>query len=322
MKIGYLGAGAWGRCLGKLLVEKGHRVKQWTETKPTKRCYARGIGAELTLTSDLHEALVDADIIVESVTSQGLRPVLKRVSTLEGIEAPIVLTSKGIEQDTGLLLPEVAIEVMGEDYRARIGAISGPSLAEEVNRKLPTSVVGSSYDEALMMQICDIFVTPYFRVYPNKDIAGVAFGGAMKNIIAIACAISDGGGFGANTKATIMARGLHEMRKLSIFKGCHPETLNGLSGMGDLCATCLSTSSRNYQFGRLLAEGNTPDQAKEKVGMVVEGVYTCVSARQLAHRYHVDVPITEAVYSIIYEGVDLKRNIDALLTRVVKREHL
>jgi len=322
MKIGYLGAGAWGRCLGRLLVEKGHRVRQWTEKDAMKKFHDHCTGEGLTLTSDLQEALIDADIIIESVTSQGLRPVLKRVTNLGEIKAPIVLTSKGIEQDSGLLLPEVAIDVLGEDYRSRIGTISGPSLAEEVSQKLPTSVVGASYDETLMMQVCDIFTTPYFRVYPNRDIAGVAFGGAMKNIIAIACAISDGRGFGANTKAAIMTRGLHEMRKLSVFKGCQPETLNGLSGMGDLCATCLSTSSRNYQFGMLLAKGNTPNQAKERVGMVVEGAYTCVSARQLAHRYHADVPITEAVYSIIYEGLDLKRAIDSLLTRVIKREHL
>lgn len=273
-------------------------------------------------TTDLKEALSDVDIIIESVTSKGLRPVLEKIAASELLGPPIVLTSKGIEQDTGLLLSEVAVEVLGEDYKSRIGCLSGPSLADEVNRKLPTSVVASSYDYALMMLICETFTTPYFRVYPNADMPAISFGGAMKNIIAIACAISDGLGFGENTKAALMTRGLHEIRKLGAVKGCRPETLNGLSGLGDLCATCLSTSSRNYKFGKYLAQGCTPDQAKVKVGMVVEGAYTCVSARQLAHKHGIDVPITEAVYSIIYEGINPKEAVEALLTRAVKQEHL
>ncbi|MGE3716718.1 MAG: NAD(P)H-dependent glycerol-3-phosphate dehydrogenase, partial [Simkaniaceae bacterium] len=273
-------------------------------------------------TTDLKEALSDVDIIIESVTSKGLRPVLEKIAASELLGPPIVLTSKGIEQDTGLLLSEVAVEVLGEDYKSRIGCLSGPSLADEVNRKLPTSVVASSYDYALMMLICETFTTPYFRVYPNTDMPAISFGGAMKNIIAIACAISDGLGYGENTKAALMTRGLHEIRKLGAVKGCSPETLNGLSGLGDLCATCLSTSSRNYKFGKYLAQGCTPDQAKEKVGMVVEGAYTCVSARQLAHKHRIDVPITEAVYSIIYEGINPKEAVEALLTRAVKQEHL
>ena len=330
MKIGYLGAGAWGSCLAKLLAEKGYEVKQWIGTMPMeevlrreeKQFHDQRAEENRVLTSDLKEAIIDADIIIESVTSQGLRPVLEQIveSGLKG--PPIVLTSKGIEQNTGLLLSEVAVEVLGEGYKSRIGCISGPSLANEVSRKLPTSVVGSSYDYDLMMLVCEIFSTPYFRVYPNEDMAGISFGGAMKNIIAIACAISDGLGFGENTKAALMTRGLHEIRKLSVVKGCSPETLNGLSGLGDLCATCLSTLSRNYKFGKFLAEGFTPDQAREKVGMVVEGAYTCVSAKQLAHKHGIDVPITEAVYSIIYEGVNPKEAVEALLTRAVKQEHL
>ena len=330
MRIGYLGAGAWGNCLAKLLAEKGFEVKQWIGNMPLEEVLKREAGERQShraqenrvFTTDLKEALSDVDIIIESVTSKGLRPVLEKIAASELLGPPIVLTSKGIEQDTGLLLSEVAVEVLGEDYKSRIGCLSGPSLADEVNRKLPTSVVASSYDYALMMLICETFTTPYFRVYPNTDMPAISFGGAMKNIIAIACAISDGLGFGENTKAALMTRGLHEIRKLGAVKGCSPETLNGLSGLGDLCATCLSTSSRNYKFGKYLAQGCTPDQAKEKVGMVVEGAYTCVSARQLAHKHGIDVPITEAVYSIIYEGINPKEAVEALLTRAVKQEHL
>ncbi|MGE0197558.1 MAG: NAD(P)H-dependent glycerol-3-phosphate dehydrogenase [Simkaniaceae bacterium] len=330
MRIGYLGAGAWGNCLAKLLAEKGFEVKQWIGNMPLEEVLKREAGERQShraqenrvFTTDLKEALSDVDIIIESVTSKGLRPVLEKIAASELLGPPIVLTSKGIEQDTGLLLSEVAGEVLGEDYKSRIGCLSGPSLADEVNRKLPTSVVASSYDYALMMLICETFTTPYFRVYPNTDMPAISFGGAMKNIIAIACAISDGLGYGENTKAALMTRGLHEIRKLGAVKGCSPETLNGLSGLGDLCATCLSTSSRNYKFGKYLAQGCTPDQAKEKVGMVVEGAYTCVSARQLAHKHRIDVPITEAVYSIIYEGINPKEAVEALLTRAVKQEHL
>lgn len=330
MRIGYLGAGAWGNCLAKLLAEKGFEVKQWIGNMPLEEVLKREAGERQShraqenrvFTTDLKEALSDVDIIIESVTSKGLRPVLEKIAASELLGPPIVLTSKGIEQDTGLLLSEVAVEVLGEDYKSRIGCLSGPSLANEVNRKLPTSVVASSYDYALMMLICETFTTPYFRVYPNTDMPAISFGGAMKNIIAIACAISDGLGYGENTKAALMTRGLHEIRKLGAVKGCSPETLNGLSGLGDLCATCLSTSSRNYKFGKYLAQGCTPDQAKEKVGMVVEGAYTCVSARQLAHKHRIDVPITEAVYSIIYEGINPKEAVEALLTRAVKQEHL
>ncbi|MDJ0652115.1 MAG: NAD(P)H-dependent glycerol-3-phosphate dehydrogenase [Simkaniaceae bacterium] len=332
MKIGYLGAGAWGFCLANLLAEKGYEVKLWTGNLSLAEALKRGDShpklrdhqaeENLFLTTDLNEAIADADLIIESVTSKGLRPVLNLVKNLGHSEAAIVLTSKGIEQGTGLLMSEVALEVLGKDFREKIGYLSGPSLATEVMKKLPTSVVASAYDPDLMMQICKAFTTPYFRVYPNHDMRGVSFGGAMKNIIAIACAISDGLGYGENTKAALMTRGLHEMRKLGETIGCSSETLNGLSGFGDLCVTCLSTLSRNYIFGKLLAEGHTPDEAREKIGMVVEGAYTCVSALELSKKMGVEMPITEAVHSIICEGMSPKEAVGILLMRAVKQEHL
>ena len=187
-------------------------------------------------------------------------------------------------------------------------------------KKLPTSVVCSSYSEETMLFISKLFNGPHFRVYTNHDIAGVCFGGAMKNIIAIACAISDGLGFGDNTKAALMTRGLHEMKKLCLTKGGKPETLNGLSGMGDLCVTCLSTFSRNYRFGRFIAEGLTMKEAKSKVGMVVEGVYSCISALQLARKYNIAVPITEAVHAVLYENLSARNVGMLLMQRKVKEE--
>lgn len=330
MKIGYLGAGTWGFALATLLSDNGHDVYLWTSRKEFARFLQKErqhpklpkctISERLFFTSDLEEALDGAAIVVESVTAAGLRPVLQRVIDLGGIQCPFLITSKGIEQDTGFLLPEVAEVILGGDQV--IGVLSGPSHAEEVIKKLPTAVVSASHHAKFMRDICNLFNSPFFRVYPNADVNGVAFGGSMKNIIAIACGISRGLNFGDNTLAALITRGLHEIRKLSVTKGCLPETLNGLSGMGDLCVTCLSTLSRNFTFGNLIAKGLTPEEAREKIGMVVEGIYTCVSARQLGRKYQIPVPITEAIYSIIYEGLNPTDAVKALLQRAIKEEHL
>ena len=261
-------------------------------------------------------------MIVESVTSSGIRPLFKRILELGPIDCPIVITSKGIEQGTGLLLPEVVSQILGVEESPLVGCLSGPSHAEEVIQHLPTSVVCSAYDANVMKLIHELFTTPSFRIYPNSDIRGVSFGGAMKNIIAIACGIADGLGCGDNTKAALMTRGLHEIKKLSTVKHCKPETLNGLSGMGDLCVTCLSRHSRNYRLGRLIAEGFSPEGARQIIGMAVEGIYSCVSARELGLKHHIPVPITDATYAIIYENLDPRVAVKALLTRTIKEEHL
>lgn len=325
-KIGYLGAGTWGFALSALLGAKGHEVTVWTRDealaaeleKSRAHPYLAGSFAPKTVrfTSNLQEALVGKDAIVESVTSSGIRPVFEQVGK---VDVPVIITSKGIEQGTRLLLPEVVSEFVPKPL---VGILSGPSLADEVVQEMPTSVVCSAYDPAVMKLIHELFITPTFRIYPNDDIDGVAFGGAMKNIIAIACGISDGLGGGDNAKAALMTRGLHEMRKLGIAKQCAPETLNGLSGMGDLSVTCMSQSSRNYRFGRLIAEGFSPEGARQKIGMAVEGAYTCVAARELGARHGVPLPITEATYAIIYDGLDPRLAVRALLQRAIKEEHL
>lgn len=332
MRIAYLGAGTWGFCLASLLASNGNEVMLWSSNPETSKILSKKrehpklprykADERVTFTSDLKEAIAGAELLVESVTSKGIRPVFEQVLAFGGVQCPIVITSKGIEQNSGLLLPEVVMQVLGEQSRKAICCLSGPSHAEEVIHKLPTSIVCASYDPQIMHQIVDIFTTPYFRIYPNADVNGVAFGGAMKNIIAIACGISDGLGFGDNTKAALMTRGLHEIRKLSITKGCSPETLNGLSGLGDLCVTCLSKLSRNYMFGRLIAEGLESQTAQEQIGMVVEGAYTCVSALQLAQKAHIEVPITKAIYAILYEGLNPRDAVKSLLQRAIKEEHL
>ncbi len=332
MKIGYLGSGSWGFCLARLLAKKSYEVVVWAQDPKLVEALNRGddhpnlpgfhIEGKMRLTTDLGEALAGIDMLCEGVTSAGIRPVFEEVKSIGMPHCPIVLTSKGIEQGTGLLLSDVVCEVLGDDARRWVGCLSGPSLAAEVIKELPTSVVCSGYTPEVIRSIKETFSTETFRVYPNSDIDGVEFGGAMKNIMAIACGMSDGMGFGDDTKAALMTRGLHEIRKLAAKKGCRPETLNGLAGMGDLCVTCLSVLSRNYRFGNLLAKGRTPEQAQKEIGMVVEGAYTCVSALELARSLGLELPITQVVHKIIYEGLSPRGAVKLLLSRETKEEHL
>lgn len=330
-KIGYLGAGCWGYCLATVLASKGYKVVLWTtkkelavqlnQTRQHPFLPPHPVTGDLTVTVDLAEALEGIDLLVESVSSAGIRPVFEQVRDISIPSCPIVITSKGIEQNTGLILPAVVTEVLGKKIKPQVGMLSGPGYAEEVIRALPTSVVASGYRSEVTFQICETFTTQTFRVYPNDDIQGVAFGGALKNIIAIACGISEGLMLGSSAKAALMTRGLHEIRKLAIALKCKSETLYGLSGMGDLCMTCGSNISRNFRFGELLAKGLSPNAAQEKIKTVVEGAYTCMSALQLSKQYHVEMPITETVYKIIYEKLKPIEAVMLLMQRPIKDEH-
>lgn len=332
-KIGYLGAGAWGVCLANLLALNGHQVKVWTRKEEFAKKLNTAkqhphlkdfeIHPKIQFTSDLKEVLLDIDCLVESVTSSGIRSVFNQIKDLDvQLDCPIVLTSKGIEQDTGLLLLDVVIDVLGKEHKPNLCFLSGPSLANEVIKGAPTTVVCAGFDPEKTHLVQDLFSNHTFRVYPNNDIKGVEFGGAMKNIVAIACGISDGLGFGDNSKAALMTRGLHEIRKLAIAKQCRAETINGLAGMGDLCVTCSSKFSRNYRFGNLIAQGYDMEGAKKEIGMVVEGAYTCVSALQIGKKIGVSLPITEAVHSILYGGIKPQEAVKILLERTIKEEHL
>lgn len=332
MKIGYLGAGSWGFCLASLLAGKGYEVVSWTtkeelakqlnETRSHPFLPNHHSEGNLRFTTDLREALEGIDLLVESVTSAGIRPVFEQVKKIGIPKCPIVVTSKGIEQNSGLILTDVVVEILGENVRNQVGIISGPSFAEEVIRGLPTSVVGSAYSPDAMHLICETFTTNTFRVYPNSDFEGVAFGGALKNIIAIACGIAEGLNLGYSTKAAIITRGLHEIRKLAVASGCKAETINGLSGLGDIVLTCSSMISRNYRFGYLLTQGMDKDKVQEKIEMVVEGVYSCVSALQLSEQLDIPMPITSTIYDIIYKGMKPQDGVKALMKRTIKEEHL
>lgn len=332
-KIGYLGMGTWGFCLASLLAAKEkYEIVCWT-TKP-ELAHLLNIEKQhpafpnyilkgnIRFTTDLKDALKNADLIIESVTSQGIRPVFEQLKALGLHLCPIILTSKGIEYDTHLILPEVVVEVLGEEFHAFIGLLSGPSFAEEVIKGCPTSVVSAGYNREIIDLICETFTTKNFRVYPNLDMRGVALGGALKNIIAIACGICNGLSLGSSATAALITRGLHEIKKLGLAFGAQSHTLNGLAGMGDLCLTCSSLMSRNFRFGTLLAQGFSPSEAKRKIAMVIEGVHACDTALQLSKHYHIEMPITQAVSEIIQEKIKPSDAVSILMQRAIKEEHL
>ena len=330
MKICYLGCGAWGLVLANLAADNGHDVVIWSIEEDVLDSIAAGQGhpkfpsyhlsKRLNVEKDLEKAVYDADVIIESVTTKGIRPVFLKIKKLGGVNCPIILTSKGIEQDTGLLLPEIILEVLGQDYRMQIGQLSGPTLADEVMAKHPTSAVAAAYSKKVAELIQELFTSSYFRLYLSDDVNGVALGGSIKNVMAIASGIAEGLGYGYNTKSAIISRGLHEMKRLASCKGAKEETLNGLAGLGDLCVTCMSSLSRNYRFGHMIGAGMTTEEAKKKINMVVEGASTVVSAKQLGEKYRLDLPITNAVYSVLIDGLDPKEAVRRLLNRELKEE--
>jgi glycerol-3-phosphate dehydrogenase (NAD(P)+) len=331
-KIGFLGCGSWGFCLASLLASKGYDVVSWSsnsslveklnKTKIHPHFPKHPVKGNIHFTNNIKEAVEHADIIVESVTAAGIRPICERIKKLNLKPKPLIIASKGIEQNTLLTLPEVVIDVFGEDFRPKVGFLSGPGFAQEIISGLPSSVVGTGYNPEMIKLVCDTFTTNTFRVYPNSDIMGVSLGGALKNIIAIACGISDGLKFGLSSRAALMTRGLHEIRKIAVACGCKADTINGLAGMGDLCLTCSSPMSRNFRFGELLAQGHSTKEALEIIGMAVEGAYTCDSAMQLGEKYNIPLPITEMVCMITNGKLKPVEAVTKLMQRTVKEEHL
>lgn len=329
MKVAVLGAGTWGFCLANLLASKGVEVVCWgrnhtliehlkTEGQHPK-LPPKKLGGRVEYTENIDEALADCRCIVEAVTSKGIRETLIHLQKRKPI--PLVCTSKGIEIDTGFTLPEIVVDRLNQKWQSYIGVLSGPSYAQEVIQGLPTSVVFASEQSESMLDIAELFTTLSFRVYPNSDIKGVALGGALKNCIAIACGIAEGLRFGNSSKAALMTRGLHEMRKLGHALGCRAETFYGLSGMGDIFLTCSSTMSRNFQFGLLLAQGKSAEQAYREIGMAVEGVNSCLAAQQMSAKYGITLPITESVVRVL-QGEEPLESAKALMQRAVKQEHL
>lgn len=329
MRISVVGAGSWGTAVSWMLGGKGHAVRVWAREPEI----AQGINAthhnpvylpdvvlpdDVFATHDMEEALAGAEAVVMVTPSIGVRSTAESMRPYLSADIPIVILSKGVENGTLMLMTEVLEDVLGN--RARIAGLSGPNHAEEVSRGIPSATVVAAYEESVGRLFQDAFMTPTFRVYTNPDVVGVELCAASKNVIAVAAGMSDGLGYGDNTKATLMTRGLAEMSRLGSHLGANPLTYMGLAGVGDLIATCTSRHSRNRGLGEHVAKGGTVASFEAETHMVAEGAVSCVSIRALGKREGVEMPITEQVYSILHEGGSLANAGGALMGREARDE--
>lgn len=325
--IAVLGAGSWGTALALLLARNGHAVTLWgrnaAEIKAMKEAncntfYLPSISfpANLKLSSDLKETLTQAEFALITTPSSGFRSMLEAIKPYR---TPIIGASKGIEPVTYKLLHHVVAECLGENYPAAF--LSGPSFALEVAKNLPTAVVIASHDAAYAQTVIQLFANPHFRPYFSDDIIGVEIGGVVKNVMAIAAGIADGLGFGANTRAALLTRGLNEIMRLGVALGARPETFVGLSGLGDLILTATDNLSRNRRFGLAIGQGKTSEQAFTEIGQVVEGALNVEQVMKIARDHQIDMPITQQVYKILKENADPRKAVETLLTRDLKAEN-
>lgn len=332
MKIAVLGAGSWGTTLAVLLANKGHEVALWAhrpefaralEAERENRRYLNGIRFpdSLHAVADLQEAVRAAAMIVTAVPSQSLRQAAAALAGVPLEEKIVVNVSKGIELGSGKRMSEVLLEALPGLEPSRLAVLYGPSHAEEVAREQPTTVVACSVSETTARTVQEAFHTRFFRVYINTDLVGVEIAGSVKNIIAIAAGISDGLGFGDNAKAAIITRGLAEISRLSLRLGADPMTMSGLSGIGDLVVTCLSKHSRNRYVGEQIGKGRTLDEVVGEMSMIAEGVHTSKAVYELSMRLGVEMPITRAVYEMLFEGKPAQQAILDLMEREPKPEN-
>lgn len=323
MRIGVIGSGSFGTAITALLGRRGHEVVLWSFSKEEAEAIQKTRKNEKLLpnvtlsdktvcTNDIKKALDNVDLVVTVVPSFATRETAKKMAPYVKDGQKIVNLSKGLEDGTYLRLTQVYKE---EIPKAQIAAMSGPSHAEEVGVGLPTTNVVASDDANLSKFIQDVFMDETFRVYLSDDIVGVELGGALKNVIALCAGISDGLGYGDNTKAALMTRGIAEIKRLGVKMGAEPETFAGLSGIGDLIVTCTSMHSRNRRCGILLGKGKKLADAQKEVGMVVEGVYTAKVAYELAKKNGVEMPIVNKAYEIIFENKDARDAVNELMTR-------
>ncbi|HAK60244.1 MAG TPA: NAD(P)H-dependent glycerol-3-phosphate dehydrogenase [Nitrospiraceae bacterium] len=330
-KIAVIGAGAWGTALALLLADNGHDVSLWMfeqdlaeETARTRenRVYLPGftLPPSIAVTSSLETAIKDRATVLSVVPSHTVRTVVSQFAPLLAADAVIVSASKGLEIDTLLPLSEVFKDVLPKPFHNRLCFLSGPSFAKEVARKLPTAVTLASYDPDVGKRVQTLFSSPYFRVYTNADVIGVELGGSLKNVIAIAAGVLEGLGYGYNTAAALLTRGLAEMARLGAAMGANPLTFSGLAGMGDLVLTCTGSLSRNRTLGERLGKGEKLDEILAATKTVAEGVKTAKAALDLAKKYSVEMPIVEGVYQLLYKGKKPKQAVQELMGRELKGE--
>ena len=325
-----IGAGSYGTSLAILLARNGHRTLLWGHN-PDKMAILQHDRQNnqflpdipfpdlLYIESDLGTAVAASPILLIVIPSHAFANILKQIKPFLRKDSKIVWATKGLEVDTGRLLQDVAREILGD--KIPLAVISGPTFAKEVASGLPTAVTVASTDDQFLTELQNLFhCSKSFRVYSSKDFIGVQLGGAIKNVIAIGAGLSDGLGFGANARTALITRGLAEMMRLGAALGADPATFMGMAGLGDLVLTCTDNQSRNRRFGILLGQNKTIKQAQDIIAQVVEGCKNTKEVWMLAQKYHVDMPITEQIYKILYEGKDPKQAAMTLLGRSQKQE--
>ncbi|WP_243290074.1 NAD(P)H-dependent glycerol-3-phosphate dehydrogenase [Bacillus sp. FJAT-47783] len=329
--IAVLGAGSWGTALALVLSDNGHRVRLWGHRKEhieemknsrVNDQYLPNVPLpeNIQMYYQLKLAVEDVKTIVLAVPTKAIREVLQNLQQYLKHPVVIVHVSKGIEPNSLKRISEIIREEMNEKFLQDVVVLSGPSHAEEVSLRQPTTVTSSSDNMKAAEYVQDLFINYYFRVYTNPDVIGVEMGGALKNIIALAAGISDGLGYGDNAKAALITRGLAEIARLGSKMGANPLTFSGLTGIGDLIVTCTSVHSRNWRAGNMLGKGKTLDEVLQSMGMVVEGVRTTKAAYQLAEKYDVKMPITRALYDVLFNGKNSKQAVESLMGRVKTHE--
>ena len=309
--IGVIGAGTWGTALAVLLHNNGHQ-KEMTKTRRHKNLPEITIPEEIFLTADLEEAMACKDVLIMAVPSVFVRSTAARMKPFLKKGQLVVDVAKGIEDGTLKTLSQVIEEELPE---AETAILSGPSHAEEVSRGLPTTCVVGAHRKETAEYLQSVFMSPVFRVYTSPDMIGIEVGAALKNVIALAAGIADGLGYGDNTKAALITRGIAEITRLGMKMGGKEQTFVGLSGIGDLIVTCASMHSRNRRAGILIGKGYTMDEAMKEVQMVVEGVYSAKAAKALAEAYGEDMPIVEQINQVLFEGKPAKDAVGDLMLR-------
>ena len=326
--IAVIGSGSWGVALSIHLASMGNNVRIWSfdkeearlinEEKKCKFLPMAVIPNNIVCKNDFKEVIDGADFILHVTPSKFTRATVKQYKEFVDCEKqPIVVCSKGIEKDTALTLDEV---IKQEMPNARVGALSGPSHAEEVSIAVPTVLVAASKDEEVRKLVQDTFMNEKMRVYTSEDIKGVELGGALKNIIAFCAGVAAGLGYGDNTFAALITRGLTEIRRLGTKLGAESSTLYGLSGLGDLIVTCLSEHSRNRRAGKLIGQGKTIEETKQEVGMTIESIDNIEVAKTLSEKLNVSMPIVDAVYDILFNNLEPDEAVRMLMTRDKKME--
>jgi len=327
VKIAVVGSGAWGTALALLLKENGNEVALWSHSAQTCETIKRTgenphlagipVPGEICLTDDLN-CVRGAEAVILATPSYAVRETAGRLAPLLPERAAVISVVKGIEKGSSLRMSQVIKEeICGSNT---VAVLSGPSHAEELGRRIPTACVAACEDVAFAEWLQDLFMNEYFRVYASCDMVGVELGAALKNVIALCVGCCDGMGYGDNTKAMLMTRGLTEIARVGEKMGGRKETFAGLAGMGDLIVTCTSRHSRNRRAGLMIGEGIPPQEALKQVGAVVEGYYAAASGLTMAKKCGVEMPITEAIYNVLYNGSSIRDAVGSLMTRAKRHE--